>query len=80
MLLKANIFESKGLSQLEVSRQLGICEQTLIRWHEEKIILANYSQGLTNSYHFDINGPTSARREREVLCNARKVKSSELYL
>lgn len=27
--------ESKGLTQLEIARQLGICDQTLIRWRKE---------------------------------------------
>jgi len=35
MLREAEVLESKGLTQLEVSRQLGICEQTLIRWRKE---------------------------------------------
>jgi putative transposase len=35
MLREAEVLESKGLSQLEISRQLGICEQTLIRWRKE---------------------------------------------
>ena len=35
MLREAEVLESKGLTQLEISRQLGICEQTLIRWRKE---------------------------------------------
>jgi len=31
MLREAEVLESKGLTQLEFSRQLGICEQALIR-------------------------------------------------
>jgi transposase-like protein len=32
MLREAEVLESKGLTQLEIARQLGICDQTLIRW------------------------------------------------
>ena len=35
MLREAEVLESKGLTQIEVSKQLGICEQTLIRWRKE---------------------------------------------
>ena len=35
MLSEAEVLESKGLTQLEVSKKLGICEQTLIRWKKE---------------------------------------------
>jgi transposase-like protein len=35
MLREAEVLESKGLTQLEISRQLGICDQTLIRWRKE---------------------------------------------
>lgn len=35
MFREAEVLESKGLTQLEIARQLGICEQTLIRWRKE---------------------------------------------
>ena len=35
ILREAEVLESKVLTQLEISRQLGICEQTLIRWRKE---------------------------------------------
>ena len=34
-LREAEIFESKGLTQEEAARKLGIAEQTLIRWRKE---------------------------------------------
>ena len=34
-LREAEIEESKGRSQLETAKKLGICEQTLIRWRKE---------------------------------------------
>ena len=35
MLREAEVFESKGLTQLEAAKKLGICEPTLIRWRKE---------------------------------------------
>ena len=35
MLREAEIFESKGQTQVEAAKKLGICEQTLIRWRKE---------------------------------------------
>ena len=35
MLREAEVLEYKGLTQLEIARQLGICDQTLIRWRKE---------------------------------------------
>ncbi len=32
---EAEIFESKGLTQIEAANKLGIAEQTLIRWRKE---------------------------------------------
>ena len=32
---EAEIMESKGLTQVESAKKLGICEQTLIRWRKE---------------------------------------------
>jgi putative transposase len=34
-LREAEIMESKGLTQVEAAKNLGICEQTLIRWRKE---------------------------------------------
>ena len=34
-LREAEIMESKGLTQVESTKKLGICEQTLIRWRKE---------------------------------------------
>ncbi len=34
-LREAEIFESKGLAQIEAANKLGIAEQTLIRWRKE---------------------------------------------
>ena len=34
-LREAEIMESKGLTQLEAAKKLGIAEQTLIRWRKE---------------------------------------------
>ena len=34
-LREAEIIESKGLTQVESAKKLGICEQTLIRWRKE---------------------------------------------
>ena len=34
-LREAEIMESKGLTQVETAKKLGICEQTLIRWRKE---------------------------------------------
>ena len=34
-LREAEVLESKGKSQLEIARILGIAEQTLIRWRKE---------------------------------------------
>ena len=34
-LREAEIIESKGLTQVEAAKKLGICEQTLIRWRKE---------------------------------------------
>ena len=34
-LREAEIFESKGLAQVEAVKKLGIAEQTLIRWRKE---------------------------------------------
>ena len=35
MLREAEIIESKGLTQVEAAKKLGIAEQTLIRWRKE---------------------------------------------
>jgi len=32
---EAEIIESKGLTQVEAAKKLGICEQTLIRWRKK---------------------------------------------
>ena len=34
-LREGEIIESKGLTQVEAAKKLGICEQTLIRWRKE---------------------------------------------
>jgi len=34
-LREAEVIESKGLTQVEAARKLGIAEQTLIRWRKE---------------------------------------------
>ena len=34
-LREAEIFESKGLTQVEAAKKLGIAEQALIRWRKE---------------------------------------------
>ena len=34
-LREAEIFESKGLTQVEAAKKLGIAEQTLLRWRKE---------------------------------------------
>ena len=34
-LREAEVIESKGLTQVEAAKQLGIAEQTLIRWRKE---------------------------------------------
>ena len=34
-LREAEIFESKGLTQVEAAKKLGVAEQTLIRWRKE---------------------------------------------
>ena len=34
-LREAEIMESKGLTQVEAAKKLGICEQTLILWRKE---------------------------------------------
>ena len=34
-LREAEIIESKGLTQMEAAKKLGIAEQTLIRWRKE---------------------------------------------
>ena len=34
-LREAEIFKSKGLSQVEAAKKLGIAQQTLIRWCKE---------------------------------------------
>jgi len=34
-LREAEVIESKGLTQVEAAKKLGICEQTLIRWRKE---------------------------------------------
>ena len=34
-LREAEIFESKGLTQVEAAKKLGIAEQTLIHWRKE---------------------------------------------
>ena len=34
-LRESEVLESKGKSQLEIARSLGIAEQTLIRWRKE---------------------------------------------
>ena len=34
-LREAEIFESKGSTQIEAAKKLGIAEQTLIRWRKE---------------------------------------------
>ena len=34
-LREAEVIESKGLTQLEAAKKLGIAEQTLIRWRKE---------------------------------------------
>ena len=34
-LREAEIIESKGLTQIEAAKKLGIAEQTLIRWRKE---------------------------------------------
>ena len=31
-LREAEVIESKGLTQVEAAKKLGICEQTFIRW------------------------------------------------
>lgn len=35
MLREAEVLGSKGLTQIESAKKLGICEQTLIRWKKE---------------------------------------------
>ena len=35
-LREAEIFESKGLTQVEAAKKLGIAEQTQIRWRKEQ--------------------------------------------
>ena len=35
-LREAEIFESKGLAQVEAAKKLGIAEQTWIRWRKEQ--------------------------------------------
>lgn len=35
MLREAEVIESKGLTQVETAKKLGICEQNLIRWRKE---------------------------------------------
>jgi len=35
LLREAEIIESKGLTQVEAAKKLGIAEQTLIRWRKE---------------------------------------------
>ncbi len=35
MLREAEVLESKGLTQAESAKQIGVCEQTLIRWKKE---------------------------------------------
>lgn len=34
-LREAEVFESKGFTQAEAAKQIGVCEQTLIRWKKE---------------------------------------------
>ena len=34
-LREAGVIESKGLTQVEAAKKLGIAEQTLIRWRKE---------------------------------------------
>jgi putative transposase len=34
-LREAEVIESKGLTQMEAAKRLGVCEQTLIRWRKE---------------------------------------------
>ena len=34
-LREAEIEETKGRTQIEAAKKLGICEQTLIRWRKE---------------------------------------------
>ena len=34
-LREAEVIGSKGLTQMEAAKKLGICEQTLIRWRKE---------------------------------------------
>ena len=34
-LREAEVLESKGLTQVEAAKKLGIAEQTLIRWRKE---------------------------------------------
>jgi DNA-binding XRE family transcriptional regulator len=34
-LREAEVIESKGLTQVEAAKKLGIAEQTLIRWRKE---------------------------------------------
>ena len=38
-LREAEIFESKGLTQVEAAKKLGIAEQTLLRWRKEYGVL-----------------------------------------
>jgi len=35
MLREAEVLESKGLTQAEAVKKIGVCEQTLIRWKKE---------------------------------------------
>lgn len=34
-LREAEVLESKGFTQAEAAKQVGVCEQTLIRWKKE---------------------------------------------
>ena len=52
-LREAEIEETKGRTQIEAAKKLGICEQTLIRWRKEygglRIDQAKRFKGLSQS-------------------------------
>lgn len=35
LLREAEVLESQGMTQAEAAKQIGVCEQTLIRWKKE---------------------------------------------
>jgi transposase-like protein len=49
-LREVEIIESKGLTQVEVAKKLGLCEKTLVRWRKELVDQAKRFKDVDKTY------------------------------